>query len=71
VRPHEIETGVNVRERYDGESVACRYEVDVKLPAGTGGGAITMSAYEALRDRCREAALAKLSPLLAPGGDAE
>lgn len=69
--PHEIETGVNVRERYDGTSVTCRYEVDVRLPSGTGGGAIKMSAYEALRGRCRRAALDELSRLLAPGGDAE
>lgn len=69
--PHEIELGVNFRERYDGESVVCRYEVDVKLPAGTGGGAIAMSAYEALRDRCRRAALDELSRMIARGGGAE
>lgn len=71
MRLHEIETGVNVRERYDGESVACHYEVDVKLPAGTGGCAITMSAYEALRDSCRRAALDELSRMIARGGGAE
>ena len=66
--PHEIETGVNARERYDGTYVACRYAVDVKLPAGTGGGSIGTSAYEALRDRCRRAALDELSRMVARGG---
>lgn len=69
--PHEIELGVNFRERYDGTHVTCRYEVDVRLPAHTANGAIQTAAYESLRDRCREVALAKLSRLLAPGGDAE
>ena len=69
--PHEIEAGVNVRERYDGTNVTCRYEVDVKLPAHNANGAIQTAVYERLRDRCREAALANLSRLLAPGGDAE
>lgn len=67
--PHEIELGVNFRERYDGESVVCRYEVDVRLPTHTANGAIQAAAYESLRDRCREAALAELSRLIAPGGD--
>lgn len=66
--PHEIELGVNFRERYDGESVVCRYEVDVRLPTHTANGAIRTDAYEGLRDRCREAALAELSRLIAPGG---
>lgn len=66
--PHEIETGINVRERYDGTSVTCRYAVDVKLPAGTGDGAIVMSTYEAMRDRCRRAALDELSRMIARGG---
>lgn len=69
--PHEIETGVDARERYDGTYVTCRYEVDVRLPAHTASGAIQTDVYKVLRDCCREAALAKLSPLLAPGGDAE
>lgn len=69
--PHEIETGVDARERYDGASVTCRYAVDVKVPAHTPNGVIRTTDYEDLRDRCREVALAELSRLLAPGGDAE
>lgn len=69
--PHEIETGINVRERYDGTSVTCRYAVDVKVPAHTPNGVIRTTDYEDLRDRCREAALAELSRLLEPGGGAE
>ena len=69
--PREIETGLNARERYDGTYVACRYEVDVKLPAHTANGVIQTAVYEELRDRCREAALAALSRLLEPGGGAE
>lgn len=67
--PHEIETGVDARERYDGTYVTCRYAVDVKLPAHTANGVIQTDVYKVLRDCCRETALAELSRLLAPGGD--
>ena len=69
--PHEIETGINARERYDGTHVTCRYEVDVRLPAHTANGAIQTDVYKVLLDCCREAALAALSRLLEPGGGAE
>lgn len=67
--PHEIETGVDARERYDGTYVTCRYAVDVKLPAHTANGVIQTDVYKVLRDCCRDAALAELRRLLAPGGD--
>lgn len=68
--PHEIEVGTNVRERFDGSSVTCRYEVDVRLPADAKGAA-AVEAYKTLRDVARGVALERLSRLLEPGGGAE